>query len=120
MGIPDFDPNISPRVHQLLLKQRFATQAKHMQWSGFSNFKLQDRVITQDIKGKTWSNRGTVIELVPSAELDNCSFSNKLDKGPIIWKSAWFLRFDLMQFPQPGQQKAGDEVIEAIKIICSW
>ena len=48
--------------------------------NGFSNFKLEDRVTTPDIKSRTWKDKGTIIELVPSADLECCSFAIKLDK----------------------------------------
>ena len=72
---------------------------------------------SQDIEHKTWSNKGSIVELVPSADLECRSFGIQLDKGPIIWRSARFLRLDQVQIPQPELQEGTHNVEQAIKTI---
>ena len=115
-------PNkISPLLIQLANKKCFDQQAKIMakrKRFGHNDFKLQDKVFTQNLKTKKWDIQGEIVELVKSQDLNSCSFAIKTKTNEVIWRSSCYIRLDLTQ--PTNQNQTNNNILQSMKIIQSW
>ena len=80
-----------------------------------NGFKLEDKILTQNLKTKKWDIPGEIIQLIESDDRENRSFAIKTNKNEILWRSSRYIRLDLTQ---PNLTKQNDiETIQHVKTI---
>ena len=105
--IPTLIPqNVAPIIIQVANKNKFNQQAKIMskrQRFGHNDFKLEDKILTQNLKTKKWDIPGKIIQLIESEYRENRSFAIRTNTNEILWRSSRYNRLDLTQ-PDLTQQ----------------
>ena len=80
-----------------------------------NGFKLEDKILTQNLKTKKWDIPGTIIQLIESDDRENRSFTIRTNKNEILWRSSRYICLDLTQ-PDLTQQN-DIQTIQHVKTI---